>query len=151
MKIKVKNHNKQYSLKQHGEWVDLATSQRIIMQPNSFWLIPLGIAMQLPKHYEAVMVPRSSTFKKWGIIQTNHMGVIDSDYNGNEDMWRMPAYCFSYQVDIPKNTRLAQFRIQPSFNAPWYVKMLHIFRKYKFVEVDDLGNKNRGGFGTTGN
>lgn len=120
-----------------GDWVDLRTAEDVTLDKGEFRLIPLGIAMQLPQNYEALMIPRSSTFKKYGIIQANSVGLIDESYCGNEDEWKFPAYA-TRLITIPKNTRICQFRIiehQP---------MLLL------EEVDDLGNNNRGGFGSTG-
>ncbi len=99
-------------------------------------LLPLGIAMELPKGYEAIVAPRSSTYKKYGIVQTNSIGVIDNSYCGDNDQWRMPVY-FTQDVVIPKGSRIAQFRIQakqPEIN---------------FITVESLGNTDRGGFGST--
>lgn len=120
-----------------GDWIDLRTAEDVSLDKGEFRLIPLGIAMQLPQNYEALMIPRSSTFKKYGIIQANSVGLIDESYCGNEDEWKFPAYA-TRLITIPKNTRICQFRIiehQP---------MLLL------EEVDDLGNNNRGGFGSTG-
>ncbi|MBQ3567424.1 MAG: deoxyuridine 5'-triphosphate nucleotidohydrolase, partial [Anaerotignum sp.] len=104
---------------------------------GEFKLIPLGIAMQLPKGYEAHIVPRSSTFKNYGIIQTNHCGIVDESYCGNNDQWFMPAYAVRDTV-IEVNDRICQFRIfehQPAL---------------VFDEVDTLDNADRGGHGSTG-
>jgi len=100
-------------------------------------LIPLGIGMILPDGYEAHLVPRSSTFKNFGIIQTNHCGIIDNSYSGDEDMWRMPAYALR-DTEIKKNDRICQFRIME--------KMPEI----TFTEVTKLNDNSRGGFGSTG-
>ena len=107
------------------------------MKAGEFQLIPLGVAMQLPDGYEAHVVPRSSTFKNYGIIQTNSCGIIDGTYCGDQDMWRMPVYATRDTV-IHANDRIAQFRIFE--NQPRIV----------FDEVESLGNENRGGFGSTG-
>lgn len=120
-----------------GDWVDLRASKNLYIPKNMFAMVPLGIAMQLPKGYEAHVVPRGSTFKNFGIIQTNHMGIIDESYCGDNDEWFFPAYALR-DTFIPINSRICQFRIVK--------KMTDI----AFVEVDILGNKNRGGYGTTG-
>lgn len=120
-----------------GDWIDLKVSETVEMKKGEFKLLPLGVAMQLPEGYEALVVPRSSTFKKYKIIQTNSIGVIDESYCGDDDMWRFPAYAMEDTV-IEKNTRICQFRIvkhQPSI---------------KLTTVTELGNANRGGFGSTG-
>ena len=100
-------------------------------------LIHLGVAMELPKGYEAHIVPRSSTFKKWGIIQTNHMGVIDESYKGDSDWWLFSALA-TRDTKIEKGDRICQFRIEKKMP------------KIKFETVEVLGNKNRNGFGSTG-
>lgn len=120
-----------------SDWIDLRASERVELHAGDFKLIPLGVAMQLPKGYEAHLVPRSSTFKNYGILQTNSCGVIDCTYCGDEDMWRMPVYATRDTV-IEQNDRIAQFRIVE--NQPRIV----------FEQVEMLGNENRGGFGSTG-
>lgn len=123
--------------KEGSDWIDLRAAEEVKMSPNQFKLIPLGVSMKLPEGYEAHIVPRSSTFKTWGIIQTNHMGVIDESYCGDDDQWMMPVLA-TRAVIIHKNDRICQFRIvkkQP---------------KIVFQEVDSLGEESRGGFGSTG-
>lgn len=120
-----------------SDWIDLRASETITMKAGEFKLIPLGIAMELPKGYEAHVVPRSSTFKNYGILQANSCGIIDCTYCGDEDMWRMPAYA-TRDVTIQKNDRICQFRIME--NQP----------KITFSQVESLGNVSRGGFGSTG-
>lgn len=120
-----------------SDWVDLRAAEDIDMKAGDFKLIPLGIGMILPKGYEAHMVPRSSTFKNFGIIQTNSMGVIDESYCGNNDQWMFPAYALR-DTHICKGDRIAQFRIvehQP---------------KLLFVTADHLSCEDRGGIGSTG-
>ncbi len=120
-----------------SDWIDLRASETVELKAGEFKLIPLGVAMELPPGYEAHVVPRSSTFKTYGILQTNSCGIIDGSYCGDEDMWRMPAYATRDTV-IHKNDRICQFRIVA--NQPAVV----------FEETDSLGNENRGGFGSTG-
>lgn len=120
-----------------GDWIDLRAAEDVEMKAGDFKLIPLGVAMELPEGYEAHAVPRSSTFKKWGVIQTNHMGVLDHSYKGDNDQWMFPALAMRDTV-IHKNDRICQFRIvenQPNLN---------------FITVDHLENPDRGGFGSTG-
>ena len=120
-----------------GDWIDLRCAKETILKAGEFSLIPLGVAMQLPKGYEALMVPRSSTFKHFGIIQTNSMGVIDESYRGDNDQWHFPAYAMRDTV-IHVNDRICQFRIvkhQPEI---------------EFQKVEDLGYLDRGGIGSTG-
>lgn len=120
-----------------GDWIDLRAREDVYMQNGAYGCIPLGVAMELPEGYEAHVIPRSSTFKKWGIIQTNSMGLIDNSYKGDGDEWMMPVLA-TRPTEIKKGDRICQFRIvekQPEF---------------EFVEVESLGNADRGGFGTTG-
>lgn len=121
----------------NGDWIDLRAAENVILKAGEFKLISLGVAMQLPKGYEAHIVPRSSTYKNFGIIQTNHQAVIDESYCGDNDVWKYPAYALRDTV-INKNDRICQFRImkkQPSI---------------VFEEVEILGNEDRGGIGSTG-
>lgn len=120
-----------------SDWIDLRASEEVELKAGEFRLIPLGVAMQLPEGYEAHLVPRSSTFKTWGLIQTNSMGVIDCSYSGDNDMWRMPVYATRDTI-IHVNDRIAQFRIME--NQP----------KILFDEVEHLDSADRGGFGSTG-
>lgn len=120
-----------------GDWIDLRAAENIELKTGDFRLIPLGVAIQLPAGYEAHIVPRSSTFKNYGIIQTNSIGIIDESYCGDNDQWMMPVYA-TRDVVINKNNRICQFRIMK--------KMPEV----EFVTVENLGNSNRGGFGSTG-
>lgn len=120
-----------------SDWIDLRAAQRVELKTGDFKLIPLGVAMELPKGYEAHVVPRSSTFKNYGILQVNSCGIIDGSYCGNEDQWYMPVYATRDTV-IEKNERICQFRIME--NQPRIV----------FDEVETLSGDNRGGFGSTG-
>ena len=120
-----------------GDWIDLRAAETVAMNTGDFKLISLGVSMKLPEGYEAHVVPRSSTFKKWGILQTNSMGIIDNSYSGTNDIWRFPALAMRDTV-INKNDRICQFRIvkrQPTV---------------EFEEVDTLDSVDRGGFGSTG-
>lgn len=120
-----------------SDWIDLRAAKEVELKKGEFALIPLGIAMELPKGYEAHVVPRSSTFKNFGIIQTNSMGVIDESYCGDNDQWFFPSYALR-DTEIHVNDRICQFRIME--HQP------HI----EFDEVLTLGNKDRGGHGSTG-
>ena len=93
-----------------SDWIDLRAAEDVELKAGEFRLIPLGVAMQLPIGYEAHVVPRSSTFKNFGIIQTNHQGVIDCSYNGDNDQWFMPVYAVR-DTQIHVNDRICQFRI----------------------------------------
>lgn len=121
----------------NGDWIDLRAAEDVEMHEGEFKLISLGVSMKLPEGYEAHIVPRSSTFKTWGIIQTNHMGVIDNSYSGNNDIWKFPAFAV-WDTKIHKNDRICQFRIekkQPGFD---------------FWRTDELDDVDRGGFGSSG-
>lgn len=120
-----------------GDWIDLRAAEDITMKAGEFRLIPLGVAMQLPEGYEAHIVPRSSTFKNFGIIQTNHQGVVDSSYCGDNDQWYMPSYALR-DTQIHANDRICQFRIME--NQPEII----------FEETQELGAPDRGGIGSTG-
>ncbi len=120
-----------------SDWIDLRASEEVSLKAGDFALIPLGVAMELPKGYEAYLAPRSSTFKNWGLLQTNSIGIVDGSYCGDNDMWRMPVYA-TRDVTIHINDRIAQFRIME--NQP----------KIRFEEVTALENQDRGGFGSTG-
>ncbi len=120
-----------------SDWIDLRASETVKLKAGEFALIPLGVAMELPQGYEAHLVPRSSTFKNYGILQTNSCGIVDGSYCGDEDMWRMPVYATRDTV-IRVNDRIAQFRIVE--NQPTIT----------FTEVESLDNVSRGGFGSTG-
>lgn len=120
-----------------SDWIDLRAADDVILKKGEFKLIPLGIAMELPKGYEAHVVPRSSTFKNFGIIQTNHQGVIDCSYCGDNDQWFMPVLAVR-DTEIHVNDRICQFRIME--NQP----------VIEFDEVQSLSSSDRGGFGSTG-
>lgn len=120
-----------------SDWIDLRAAEDVTLQKGEFKLIPLGVAMELPKGYEAHVVPRSSTFKNFGVIQTNHQGVIDCSYCGDNDQWFMPVYAVC-DTQIHVNDRICQFRIME--NQP----------KLSFEEVESLDNEDRGGHGSTG-
>ena len=120
-----------------SDWIDLRAAEDVVLKQGEFKLIPLGIAMQLPKGYEAHIVPRSSTFKNYGVIQTNHQGVVDCSYCGDNDQWFFPALAMR-DTEIHVNDRICQFRIVE--NQP----------KLIFDEVEHLEGTDRGGHGSTG-
>lgn len=139
MKIKIKYFTdiEKITKIEKGDWIDLRAAEDVTLKAGEFKLIPLGVAMELPVGYEAHMVPRSSTYKKFGIIQTNHQAVIDESYCGDNDQWLYPAYALR-DTEIHKGDRICQFRIME--------KQPHI----EFEEVEQLGNEDRGSFGSTG-
>lgn len=136
----------------NGDWIDLYANKDMFIPEGTRAMIPLGVAMELPEGYEAHLAPRSSTFKTWGIIQTNSVGVVDHSYMGDNDQWHMPVYCMfgkdklcdddgvtiSHGTYIHRGDKIAQFRI------------MEVQPTIEFEEVDHLGNEDRGGFGSTG-
>ena len=137
--IKVRYHANIYPLEktEAGDWIDLRVAEDVEMKAGEYKLIPLGVSMQLPPGYEALVIPRSSTFNNWGILQTNSCGLIDNSYCGDDDIWYFPALA-TRDVLIEKNSRICQFRIQK--------KMKNV----NFETVNTLNNMNRGGLGHSG-
>lgn len=158
-----------------GDWFDLCLAEDLILRaPEAhkmhirgkkedatgvrtrevefdYKIAKLGVCMEIPKGYEAIIVPRSSTFKKYGLMQTNSIGVIDNTYNGDNDEWGLPVVA-TRNITIPKHTRICQFRIQLSQKASVWQRLKWLFSpKIKIKCVTSLGNKARGGFGSTGN
>ena len=120
-----------------SDWIDLSVSETVHLRAGEFRLIPLGVCIALPEGYEAHIVPRSSTFRNYGILQTNSMGVVDYTFRGEGDEWKLPCYA-TREVTIEKGARICQFRImrhQPPL---------------RFVTVDHMTDPDRGGFGSTG-
>ena len=137
--IKIKYHNdiRPLEILDNGDWIDLRAAEDVNLEKGDFRLISLGVSMKLPEGYEAHIVPRSSTFKHWGVIQANHMGVIDNSYCGDNDIWKFPVIATRDAV-IYKNDRICQFRImkkQPCI---------------RFDTVEHLNGPDRGGFGSSG-
>lgn len=120
-----------------GDWIDLRSAETIALKAGDFKLIPLGVTMQLPAGYEAHIAPRSSSFKNWGILQTNSIGIIDNSYCGDNDQWLMPVYATRDTI-INQNDRICQFRIVKNQEP------------VEFVTVEHLDNSDRGGYGSTG-
>ncbi len=120
-----------------SDWIDLRAAEDVELKAGQFKLIPLGVAMKLPDGYEAHVVPRSSTFRNFGILQTNHFGIIDETYCGDGDQWCFPALAVR-DTKICCNDRICQFRI---------MKHQPVIR---FEETEHLDGENRGGFGSTG-
>ena len=140
--ILIKYHNDQLERLgniggEKSDWIDLRAAEDVTMKKGEFKIISLGVSMKLPDGYEAHIVPRSSTFKTFGVLQTNHMGVIDNSYCGDNDVWRFPALAVR-DTEIHVNDRICQFRI---------VKKQPVV---EFKEVEALSDANRGGFGSTG-
>lgn len=155
--IKIKYHTDVEKVEkiEKGDWIDLRAAEDVFVPLNSMKLVSLGVSMQLPEGYEAHLAPRSSTFKKWGVIQVNSVGVIDESYCGNDDVWKIPLFCLVPKSEktfesseggvhkmqgtlIKKGDRICQFRIMKKQE------------EVVFKEVDDMENESRGGFGSTG-
>ena len=139
MEIKVKYLRDIKPIKQikQGDWIDLVAGKSFALRKGEFVNIPLGVAMELPAGYEALVAPRSSTARHLGILMSNSVGIIDESYKGDNDEWHFPCYALR-ETYIRKNERICQFRIiehQP---------------QVKLIEVDHLGNEDRGGLGSTG-
>ena len=131
------NINKIVNIENKSDWYDLRAAETVEMKAGDYKLISLGVSMKLPEGYEAHVVPRSSTFKNFGVLQTNSFGVIDNSYSGTNDIWRFPALAMRDTV-IHEGDRICQFRImkkQPQI---------------EFVEVNELDEIDRGGIGSTG-
>lgn len=139
MTIDVKYHADIYPLKMttNGDWCDLRAAEDVEFKAGEYKLISLGVSMQLPPGYEALVIPRSSTFKHWGLLQTNSCGLIDNSYCGDDDIWQFPALA-TRDVLVEKNSRICQFRIQKKMDA------------VNFNTVIALNNTNRKGFGSSG-
>lgn len=140
LNIKIKYHNKnieKIEKIEKGDWIDLRAAETVTLEAGDFKIISLGVSMKLPDGYEAYVVPRSSTYKKWGIIQTNSMGIIDNSYSGDNDLWGMPVVALQ-DTTINEGDRICQFRIMKKMD------------EVEFEEVEKLDGSDRGGFGSTG-
>lgn len=139
--ILIKYHNdkliKPENIEGKSDWIDLRAAEDVVLKKGEFKIISLGVSMKLPDGYEAHLSPRSSTFKKWGIIQVNSVGVIDNSYSGDDDIWGLPVYA-TRDTEIHLNDRICQFRIMKKQDV------------LEFKETDHLSDNSRGGFGSTG-
>ena len=136
MKIRINTHGNPLPTTK-GEWVDLYTAEDVHLKQFEFKIIPLGVSMELPEGYYAMLVPRSSTFKNFGVFMTNSVGIIENSYCGDNDIWGFPAVALR-DTFIPKGTRICQFQLMKQSEP------------IEFEQVESLGNKDRGGFGSTG-
>ena len=137
IKIKYVTDIKPIEIAEKGDWIDLRAGKTVELEPFEYAQIPLGVCMQIPHGYTAIIAPRSSTYKKWGIIQVNSIGVIDESYNGDNDQWCLPVVALR-TTKIYKNDRICQFRLIKKTDG------------IDFTRVDHLDNPDRGGFGSTG-
>ena len=137
IKVKYKKSVDHITQAHEGEWYDLRASQEYMLMPGDYAEIDLGVCIELPEGYEAIIAPRSSTFRNWGILMTGSIGVIDHKYKGDNDWWRMPVLA-TRTARICRNDRVCQFRIQK------------VQPEAEFVEVESMNNDSRGGLGSTG-
>ena len=146
MNIRIKYFKGATKLKKisKGNWIDVYANDDVFVPQGERAMIPLGFALELPRGWEGHLAPRSSTFKTWGIIQTNSLGIVDDTYIGDNDQWHMPVFCLK-AVDIESNgtwirkgDKIGQFRI------------MEVMPEIEFEEVESFGNEDRGGFGSTG-
>lgn len=138
--IKVKYHDSEIDKlvqKEGSDWIDLRAAETVTIKKGEIATVSLGVSMQLPQGYEAHVVPRSSTYKTWKVLQTNSFGVIDESYCGDNDIWKFQCIA-TEDTTIEKNSRICQFRIEKK--QP----------QVTFEEVGSLNNEDRGGFGSTG-
>ena len=137
LRIKYLSDIKEITISDNGDWIDLRCAETVELEPLEYMCLPLGICVELPKGYSAIIAPRSSTFKKWGILQVNSPGIIDESYCGDNDQWYLPVIAMRKTV-IYKNDRICQFRLIKKTD------------NIEFFKTDVLGNKDRGGLGSTG-
>ena len=137
IKIKYLRPIKPIDVIDKGDWIDLRCGIDIELDAGQYYCLPLGVAMELPRGYSAIIVPRSSTFMKWGILQANSVGVIDNSYCGENDEWKLPVLAMR-KTRIHMNDRICQFTLIPQLD------------EFEFVRVKTLGNADRKGFGSTG-
>lgn len=137
LNIKVRFTKEPYELERHGAWIDLRAVEDYEYKVGDALMIDLGVNIKLPEGNEGLLVVRSSTFKKYGIIQTNAIGIIEDNYCGNDDVWMLPVYALR-DGKIKKGDRVCQFRVHK------------IMDDVNFTIVDDMGVPNRGGLGSTG-
>ena len=146
MRIKYFDGAKKLEKISKGNWIDVYANKDVFVPEGERAMIPLGFALELPQGWEGHLAPRSSTFKTWGIIQTNSVGVVDDTYIGDNDQWHMPVYCLQSKEEssegkgtwIKQGDKIGQFRI------------MEVMPAIEFEEVESFGNDSRGGFGTTG-
>lgn len=168
IKVKVLNNLCKPEIIEKGEWIDLKASCTVhtrapyanTLKRNTkgdyrtvefeYHLIPLGVVIQVPKGFEAIIAPRSSSFKNWSIMQTNSIGVIDETYCGPNDEWKLPCIAFKDGI-ILSGERICQFRIQPKQRATIWQKLKWLFsNKIELEYVDEIDALDRGGIGSTG-
>ena len=161
MKIRIKYFEGATKLKKiiKGNWIDVYANKDVFVKQGERAMVPLGFAWELPKGWEAHLAPRSSTFKTWGIIQTNSVGVVDDTYIGDNDQWHMPVYCLKGKPDEERQEVLeVNQSVERECRGTWIKKgdkigqfrIMEVMPEIEFEEVESFGNADRGGFGTTG-
>lgn len=150
IKVKVLTEGCMPEINEKGDWIDLKAAEPVRGFKGELFYIPLGVAMDLPHGFEAIVAPRSSTPKNFGFIVPNSIGVIDNSYCGDNDQWKCPALFFG-EGEVNRGDRICQFRIQLSQKATFWDKLKWLFSDgFEFIEVEQLGAVDRGGFGSTG-
>ena len=149
--LKIRYADKEFPtlvINEKGDWIDLKATADYELKAGESTMIDLGVAMKLPNEFEAWLVPRSGTFKKYGLTQTNGIGIIDNSYSGNNDIWKMPVYA-TRDTKVCKGDRLGQFRLVERMSSIFNDSSFNYQNLY-IIETDQLDDKNRGGFGSTG-
>ena len=166
IKVLVKTEGCLPEVSDKGDWIDLYTAETVnLVAPlvnlnkksdgyrNVIFdsdIIPLGVCIEVPEGFESIVAPRSSTFRKYGLMESNSLGIIDQSYKSDKDEWKMPVVA-TKEAKIPKGARLCQFRIQPNQKATMWQKLKWLFSSgIEIEQVDSLDNPERGGFGSTG-
>jgi dUTP pyrophosphatase len=161
MKIRVKYFEGATKLKkiEKGNWIDVYANKDVFIKVGERAMIPLGFALELPQGWEAHLAPRSSTFKTWGIIQTNSVGVVDDTYIGDNDQWHMPAYCLQGKhkekySEVLSNQSICETEAEGTWiksgDKIGQFRIMEVMPALEFEEVESFGNSDRGGFGSTG-
>lgn len=161
MKIRIKYFEGATKLKkiEKGNWIDVYANEDVFIKVGERAMIPLGFALELPQGWEAHLAPRSSTFKTWGIIQTNSVGVVDDTYIGDNDQWHMPVYCLQGKhIEKYSGTLSNQSLHEMETEGTWIksgdkigqFRIMEVMPALEFEEVESFGNSDRGGFGSTG-
>lgn len=161
MKIRIKYFEGATKLKKikNGNWIDVYANKDVFVKVGEREMVPLGFALELPQGWEAHLAPRSSTFKTWGIIQTNSVGVVDDTYIGDNDEWHMPVYCLQGKyIEECSKTLSSKSLYETESKGTWIKKgdkigqfrIMEVMPDIEFEEVESFGNADRGGFGTTG-
>ena len=149
--LKIKYADKNFptlEITEKGDWIDLKSTKDYELKAGESAMIDLGVAMKIPNRFEAWLVPRSGTFKKYGLIQTNGIGIIDNSYSGNNDIWMMPVYA-TRDTKVCKGDRLCQFRLVERMSAIFNGGS-HSYSKLYILETNQLDDIDRGVFGSTG-